>query len=196
MIAMLTGTIASATDEVVVVDVGGVGYLVRVPDRAALPAVGQPCTLHTHLIVREDAMDLYGFTSTTDQALFGLLLSASGVGPKTALAALRTMPAATLASAITTGDATTLTQIPGVGRKGADRIVLELAGQVQQATFPLSGQPANGTDSITQDATDALRSLGYAPAEIHRALTATNGDDRDDVATLVRGALQVLSAPR
>lgn len=179
MIAMLRGTVASLTAGQVVLDVNGVGYLVRVPVGARIGATGSEVTFHTHLAVREDAMDLYGFTSTADRDLFQLLLSVSGVGPKLALSAVDTLGADGIRAAVIAEDIAGLTAIPGVGKKGAQRLVLELRNKI--GAMPTSGSDALPGSRVTADsprgeARQALSALGYAAAEVEHALRDLSAD--------------------
>jgi len=130
MIAHVRGTVTHRIAGSVVIDVGGVGYLVHVTAADHIPAQGQEVELHTSLQVREDSMTLYGFTARSSLVLFELLLSSSGVGPKLALAALGTHRPDVLRLAIAGGDTATLTAIPGVGKKVAERLVLDLKDKV------------------------------------------------------------------
>ena len=198
MIARLTGTVLERSTSAVVVDVGGVGYLVHVVAGVELPPRGQEVSLHTSLQVREDAMTLYGFTTAAQLALFELLLTASGVGPRLALAALSTHRPEVLRTAIAGSDEATLTAVPGIGRKVAQRLVLELKDKVGSlpglapAEVPGTGGPATGGDPATEEEVrDALLGLGYSAAEVTAALTAT-GETAGDAADRLRAALRHL----
>jgi len=195
MIAMLRGRVVASSLGELIVDVGGVGYGVSVPV-GALAAVGSEVVLHTHLSVREDGWTLYGFQDAAAKTLFTSLLSVSGVGPKLALAAVSTLGADGLRRAVVTEDVAALTAVPGVGKKSAQRIVLELRerlGAIGDADSDLSvvvtvGGPA---DEVRQ----ALASLGYAPAEINSALLDIDRDGGNADASaesMLRDALRVL----
>lgn len=195
MIAHVRGRVAHRDADAVVVDVGGVGYLVRVADPGAVPPVGQDTELHTSLQVREDAMDLYGFTTRTGLQTFELLISASGIGPKLGLAALRTHRPEVLRDALAMGDTATLTAIPGVGRKVAERLVLELRDKVGGVADAHEVADAGaGPTTPLSEARQALSQLGYTNAEIQAALAAAP----DDAGTeeLVRHALRSAGAGR
>lgn len=200
MIARLTGTVLDRAATTVVVDVHGVGYLVHVTPGAQLPARGQEVTLHTSLQVREDSMTLYGFTAAAELASFELLLTSSGVGPKLALAALGTHRPDVLRTAIATGDEATLTAIPGVGRKVAQRLVLELRDRV--GTVPVASAGVGGGSATSmavgalEEVRDALVSLGYSASEITAALEAVDGTAAADSAELLRAALRHLGSAR
>ncbi len=184
MIAHLRGRIAHRDVGRVVVDVGGVGYLVHVVTGERIPPRGEPVELHTSLQVREDAMTLYGFTDRDTLVLFELLLTASGVGPKLALAAVGTHRPDVLRTAIGGGDVATLTDIPGVGRKVAERLVLELKEKVGMPAAGLSA-PGPGTNggaepTVLAEVRDALLGLGYSAGEVQQALASLAGDATAD----------------
>jgi len=191
MIAHVRGRVLRRTADTVVVDVNGVGYLVHITGGTPIPPAGESVALSTSLQVREDSMTLYGFADEQGLALFELLLTSAGVGPKLAMAALSTHPANVLTSAIATGDVATLTAIPGIGRKVAERLVLELRDRVG---LPVSAAgPADGVAPGTTPASEvraALASLGYRAGEIEDALAAAG--DHDELDGLLRAALGVL----
>lgn len=194
MIAHLRGEVVRRDSDTVVVDVKGVGYLVHVADIGAVPARGQPVELHTSTQVREDALDLYGFTDPEALALFERLMAASGVGPKLALAALRTHRPVVLRRAITAGDLETLKAVPGIGDKSAQRLVLELG---EKLAVPEPGGTApggdGGPDSPLGEVREALLALGYTAGEAQTAVAELHPDG-DDVSALVRRALERLGA--
>ncbi len=194
MISMLRGRVARRTTGAVVVDTGGVGYLVHVAGHELLPPVGKDVELHTSLQVREDSMTLFGFTHAEALEMFELLLGASGVGPKLALAALGTHRPAALRAAISTEDLASLTMVPGVGKKVAQRIILELRDKVGVLVLDDDLGPVSETvaDDPRSEVRAALAQLGYQPAEI---TTAVRGlPDDGDVSTLLRLALRSLSS--
>ena len=174
MIARLRGTPVASTPEGLVLDVGGVGYLV-----AATPSVlrrattGAEVTVETYLHVREDALHLYGFAERAERELFVQLLSVNGVGPKVALAIVSGSPAEELRRAIVREDAARFQAIPGIGKKTAERIVLELKEKL--ATTPLAPVAAAGLDDHVV-ARNALVELGYSLADAERALAETDAD--------------------
>lgn len=182
MIGWLAGHVHHHQGDAVVVEVAGVGYDVRVASSEEL-RVGDPVGLYVHTVVRADAIVLYGFSTREERAFFDLLLATPGVGPATALGALRTMPLGELAATIEAGDVKRIAQIPGVGPKTASRIVLELKGKVVLADADPAPVRADGVE-------DALRSLGYSGAEIRDALSGVelSGDE----ATALREALHLL----
>lgn len=195
MIAHVRGRVAHRATEFVVVDVAGVGYLVHVASLDRVPPRGEVVELHTSLQVREDSMTLYGFADRADLELFDLLLTSSGVGPKLALAALRTHRADVLRAAIATGDVATLTSVPGIGKKSADRLVLELRDKVG-AGFDVVPDRGNGMAGAATtplgEVREALVSLGYSAGEVQAALADL---DPDGVTSdLLRQALRSLGA--
>jgi holliday junction DNA helicase RuvA len=195
VIAHLRGRISHRDQGSVVVDVHGVGYLVHVTPNDDIPPIGQEVVLHTSLQVREESMTVFGFTTRTSLQLFELLLTSSGVGPKLALAALATHPPDVLRVAIAGGDLATLTTVPGIGKKVAERLVLELKDKV--GSVPVSIDLADGASATSShgghldEVRDALLGLGYSAAEIQRALAAID-DPAEDTATLLRAALRTL----
>ena len=201
MIAQLRGQVAHRDADTVVVDVAGVGYLVHVAGGTTVPARGEQVELYTSLQVREDSMTLYGFTDRAALTMFELLLSSSGVGPRLALAALGTHRPPVLRSAIATGDVAVLTQISGVGKKVAERLVLELKdkiGAVGDASADLGDVVSPTGDGATSqtaaaEVREALVALGYSSAEAQR--TVAGLDTRDvDTEVLLRHALRTLGS--
>ncbi len=198
MIAQLRGRLVAREvgdgHATVVVDVNGVGYLVHVPAGVVLPERGAEVTLHTSLQVREDAMTLYGFPSQDARDLFEALLGASGVGPRIALAALSTHPPSAIVRAIVEEDHDALVLVPGVGKKLAQRLVLELRDKVGAVPATSTDGP-RATDATGTDPRDEVRlalvELGYSAAEAHRTVSSLEGDG--DAADLLRTALRSLS---
>jgi len=188
VIARLTGTLAEKKPNRLTVDVGGVGYDVLVP-LSTFYGIGEPgarVTLRIHTHVREDVIALYGFASALEQDLFERLISISGIGPKLALAVLSGIDPGELVRAIRTQDVARLTRIPGVGKKTAERIGLELKDRLPPAGSPTAGQPddlAPGED-LRGDLVSALTNLGYhrqvAEKSIDAALKKTPGATFED----------------
>ncbi len=161
MIARLTGTLLDRGPDHLIVDVGGVGYLVYVtPNTGAQASHGAEITLHTHLVVREDSMTLYGFLDAHSQRLFQTLIAVNGVGPKVALALLSVLDADELSYAIASGNAAALARAPGVGQKLASRIVLDLRDKMTSGAAPVT---IAGVES--EEVVAALMGLGYSQAE-------------------------------
>jgi holliday junction DNA helicase RuvA len=172
MIARLRGRPVANTPEGLVVDVGGVGYLLAATPSAIRLADGaQEVSLHTYLHVREDALQLYGFAEAGERELFVQLLSVNGVGPKVALAIVSGSPAAELRRAIVLEDTARFQAIPGIGRKTAERIVLELKEKLGDAPVPILSAAGTQPHLVARD---ALVELGYSIADAERALAATD----------------------
>ena len=210
MIAQLSGTVARAAGGYVVLDVGGVGYKVFVPVTVleGLPPQGQPLFLITHTLVREDDISLFGFTGEDELQVFELLLSVSGIGPKAALALLSALPAGDLAQAVVSEDVRTLTRVPGIGAKTAQRLVLELKEKMASFSFArnVDKMAAGATvkkkvepASTVDDVVSALINLGYNKPDAARATDAAlsertkSGDSPPEFAVLLRLALNRLT---
>ena len=198
MIGQLRGRLADKRPNQVMVDVGGVGYLVAVPlsTYATLGELHTEVTLLIHTHVREDALALYGFLSSREKHFFELLLGASGVGPSLALKILSGMSVEELVPAIRTGDVGRLTKIPGVGRKTAERMVVELRDKLEAVTVAEEKMPASKA-GVEADVVSALTNLGYdgrvaehAVADGKRSVGITSFEK------LLKAALQELSAPK
>ena len=172
MIASLSGELASAGQDYVVVKVGGVGFRLFVPQTVleGLPGVGKEVTLFTHLHVRENALALYGFGSEEEEALFDLLLGVSGIGPKVALAILSSLPPDQLRTAIAQEDMATLARVPGIGPKTARKLCFDLRDKMAAELPP--GIPPSVPTQADADLVAALTSLGYSLAEAQEALRA------------------------
>lgn len=200
MIAHLNGVLSLKTLDQAVIDVHGVGYAVTIPLSTyyALPQPQEPVKLLTTLHVREDAMRLYGFATEDERVLFELLVSVSSIGPRLALNMLSSIPAPELHQAIAQSDVTRLQTIPGIGRKTAERVVLELKEKVGQVTLVAAlngaGAAADGVDYLVGDVVSALLNLGYKRPEAEKAVkaarTAANGALTLEV--LLKDALQQL----
>ncbi len=195
MIGSLTGKVHMLTAPHILLEVNGVGYEVETPLSTFCQLKNeQTITLWIHLTVREDAHLLYGFVDTDDKTLFRILLKVNGVGPKLALGILSSMSAAMLIQSIEMQDITTLTRIPGVGKKTAERLVIELRDRLQ--VFAGSQPSGAGQPQITLSAASpvaeaeaALVSLGYKPVEAQRAISAVK-HEHTDTADLIRAALK------
>lgn len=184
MISFLEGEVAEKAGARVVVDVGGIGYDVLVPTStlASLPPVGRRARIHTRMIVRDDAMLLYGFGSPDERELFDLLTGVTGVGPKVALAFLSSLSAEALRRSIVAGDIGALTVVPGVGKKVAQRVVLDLRDRMGGEGDLVVGGPL-------ADVREALLALGLTPSEASAAMTDLAVDGRA-VDELLKEALQ------
>lgn len=169
MIAGLEGLLASIAADHIVLNVGGVFYRVFMPGStiAALGAVGDTAHVYTYLYVREDQLALYGAPEERQLKLFESLLGVTGIGPKAALSILSTMPVDSLENAIASGNVDILTRVPGIGRKTASRLVLELKGKLDI----LAAAGISATPSVASEVVEALTGLGYSAAEIQSALS-------------------------
>ncbi len=197
MIAQLTGLLGARDEDTVVLETeGGVGYAVTVPLGVLerLPAAGARVTLYTELVVREDAWALYGFDRPVERTVFRRLLAAGGFGPRLALALLSHLGAERTVQAVQRKDLAALASVPGIGKKKAERLVLDLAERFDDlALAPAPAAPVG----VGEEAVRALVGLGYLPAQAEeavRALVAASGPA--DTTTLIRGALQRLAAAR
>jgi Holliday junction DNA helicase RuvA len=196
MIGSLRGVLVAKQPPEILVDVGGIGYELQVPMTTLfqLPALGQEVVLVTHFAVREDAQVLYGFIDPRDRELFRNLVRVSGVGPKLALAILSGMDADSFVRCVQRDDSASLVALPGVGRKTAERLLVEMRDRLKDwlddagapAAAPAAGRPAD----ITADAEGALVALGYKPAEAARLVAAVNDDSIGDSEELIRRALR------
>ena len=190
MISSISGTVKSTAINSIVVEVGGIGVLLQVPARVVSQMqVGKLVSFHTYLIVREDALTLYGFTEIVDREFFELLLSVTGIGPKVAQSILASSEAATIATAIVTGNLKSLESTPGLGKKGAQRLVLELKDKA--ANF--AGAGTNLKLSITNQVENALQGLGYSVKEAASMITqipAGEKIDNLDAAQILKLALK------
>jgi len=190
MISRLTGIIAHIDPKYIVLDVQGVGYKLytTVDVMNKLGKTNEQATFWTYLAVRENALDLYGFSSLSELNFFELLITISGIGPKTALGILNAAPVSTLLTAVQTGETSHLTKISGIGKKVAEKIVLELKDKVEKFTHTEESKSAMKNDS---DALEALKSLGYSQNEARDVLkelpkTITKTNDK------IREALKIL----
>lgn len=204
MIGRLTGTLISKQPPEIMIDVHGVGYEVQMPMTCLfeLPDVGEPVTVITHFVVREDAQLLYGFNTFAERSLFRQLIKAQGVGPKLALTIMSGMTAHQFVQAVTHDDVSSLIKLPGVGRKTAERLVVEMRDRLQHwnsATPATDAGPIDFADgqstlvasSPRDDAVGALLALGYKPAQaekaVAQALKANEGASSEE---LIRSALK------
>lgn len=195
MIGQLRGRILSKQPPVLLIDVNGVGYEVEAPMSTfyALPEASEEVVLHTHLLVREDAQILYGFASDSDRSLFRSLLKISGVGGKMALAILSSMTASEFAAAVEAGDTAQLTKIPGVGKKTAERLIIEMRDRLDKLQLTGAAAVAAPSGEVPRtadgDAVSALIALGYKPNEASRMIRQVSTPDMDTEA-MIKAALQ------
>ena len=183
MIASVSGELTVRRPDHVFVDAGGVGYRLAVSSETlrAIPAIGKTVALHAHLIARDDSMALYGFATEEERDLFLMLISVSGVGPKVGLAALSGGAVRELLRAIATGDAKRFQAVPGIGKRTAERIIVELREKV--AGELAEGEPAIGLSGgdARQQAREGLLGLGYTPLEVERLLDAADGETAEEL---------------
>jgi Holliday junction DNA helicase RuvA len=196
VIAQLAGTLVEVKTNGVVLDVHGVGYDLSIPlgTFAALPPAGEKVVLHVHTHVREDALQLFGFATREEKAVFERLLSVSGIGPKVALTVLSGLPLPELVGAITSQNARLLATIPGVGRKLAERLGLELKEKL--AAFGLGAAPGApaAKASVVDDAIGALENLGYKVAQAEQAVEkAVRSVGPSDLNKILQAALKSLA---
>ncbi len=184
MIAFLEGRVADKSGGHVTIDVGGVGYDVQVPSStlAKLPAIGKTARVHTRMVVRDDAMTLFGFATADERELFDQLVTVTGVGPKVALSFLSVLSPDALRRAVRAGDVAALTLVPGVGRKVAQRVVLDLKDKLGGDVVLLEGPMS--------DVREALLSLGLSPQEAGEAMSGLAEDGDRPTEDLLREALQ------
>ena len=200
MIAFIEGKIAEKNHGELVINAGGVGFSLMCSNTtvAAAPEIDKTWRCYTVMNVREDAMDLFGFATKLEREMFKKLCTVTGVGAKTALGILSALPLRDLSIAIVTGDVTALSRAPGIGKKTAQRIVLELRDKVEQqevsvktpATPAAAGVPAGG---VMREAQAALQALGYTSAEAARALNLVR-DQADTVDQLILAAIRQMSS--
>ena len=197
MIERLRGILLAKQAPEVIIDVGGVGYEVRVPMTTIyqLPAVGEETIILTQFVVREDAQQLYGFVREIDRRLFRDLIKVNGVGPKLALAILSGMDTEQFAVCMNRNDVDALVALPGVGKKTGERLLVEMrdkAGQWLSDVLP--GESVTAAQPVVTDvraeAEQALVALGYKPTEASRLVSAVDSDEIDSSETLIRAALQ------
>jgi Holliday junction DNA helicase RuvA len=190
MIALVSGTVAVRRSDHVVVDCGGVGYRLAVSAETLrhVPAVSNDVVLHAHLIVRDDALALYGFATEEERELFLMLLGVQSVGPKVALAVLSGGPPRELLAAIAAGDAPRFQAVPGIGKRTAERIIVELREKVGVA-MPEHGEVViRRGDDPRSLAREALLGLGYSAVEADELLDGASGDSAEDlIADALRG---------
>lgn len=197
MISSLHGRVLSTGADHVVIEVGGVGFFVYVPaDVAHTSAVGADLRLHTSLIVREDALTLFGFAEHVELEVFTQLLSVTGVGPKSALGVLGHLTVDQIASAVAADDDAPFRRVSGIGPKTAKLIVVQLAGKLQAPVSAPAGRPASGADAVIGQVTAALIGLGWSEKVAGEAAASTadaaSDADRSSVPALLRQALAAL----
>ena len=194
MISLVSGTLVTKDiDRIEVMTAGGVGYAIEIPLGVfeSLPRAGESVSLHTSLVVKEDSWKLFGFTSVLEKQLFETLLTANGVGPALAIGMLSALSPPRLVRAIREKDIPTLQSVPRVGRKKAERLILDLADKLDMMGESTDGQFAPTGTAVADDALRALTSLGYTSTEAERGVRAAldSGDWGSSAAELIRAAL-------
>ncbi len=190
MIALVSGTVAVRRSDHVVIDCGGVGYRLSVSANTLrrVPAVGESTALHTHLVVRDDALALYGFASEEERELFLMLLGVQSVGPKVALAVLSGGPPRELLAALAAGDSARFQAVPGIGKRTAERIIVELREKVG-ASLPDAAISITRADDPHGIAREGLIGLGYSPQEADELLDGAAGERPEElIADALRSA--------
>lgn len=199
MIGYLKGTVAASDGQIVTLMVGGVGFEVMMPnDGETLFTIGEEATIYTYMHVRENEIGLYGFSSALEKKLFNVLIGVSGIGPKSAMQMLGVSSPQGIITAITTGDEKLLSSLPGIGKKTAARLILELGEKItkefplitQDAPAPVQKKAVQQPSAIENDLTDALIALGYRAHEIKEMQEATDVFEETDVNAALKKALQ------
>lgn len=198
MIAFVKGEIENISEDNVVIDVGGIGYNVRISPQTAgrLPGIGREVRLYTYTCVREDAFWLYGFLSRDELELFKMLITVNGIGPKGGLAILSVMSADDLRFSIISGDAKAIAKAPGIGIKTAGRVILELKDKISMEDTAFHREAEDYADLVSPqsdargEAVEALTALGYSPADAHRAVKKSEITEEMDVETILKLALK------
>lgn len=199
MIGYLKGTVAASDGQIVTLMVGGVGFEVMMPnDGETLFTIGEEAAIYTYMHVRENEIGLYGFSSALEKKLFNVLIGVSGIGPKSAMQMLGVSSPQGIITAITTGDEKLLSSLPGIGKKTAARLILELGEKIakefpiitQDAPAPVQKKAAQQPSAIENDLTDALIALGYRAHEIKEMQEATDVLEETDVNAALKKALQ------
>lgn len=200
MISYIRGKLAAVEEEKVILDVGGVGYGIFMPGQSMgrLPAIGSEVQLHTYLNVREDAMQLFGFLTRDDLKIFKLVIGVSGIGPKGGLSILSKLTPDDLRFAVLSGDAKAISAAPGIGKKTAEKLIIELKDKlsmedmIRESVSEETVIPQSGITGIQTDAVQALTALGYGSTEALRAVKQVAVTEETDVETVLKQALKYM----
>lgn len=201
MIAYVKGIVESITEDNAVIDVGGIGYNIRISaDTAArLPGVGETAKLYTYTSVKEDSVQLFGFLSSNDLEIFRKCITVNGIGPKGALSILSVLDGDALRFAIMSGDVKAISKAPGIGARTAERLILELKGRIKAEDTQIGREIAEGAAGAVfednpqkREAVEALVSLGYGQAESVKAVNAIEGIENMDSGAVLKAALKKL----
>lgn len=197
MIAQLTGKLVHRSPQYLIIDVGGVGYrvMVSLTTYAGLPEPDRIVTIHTHTHMREDAISLFGFTTIEEKNIFQKLISISGVGPKIALTILSGLPANELSDAISREDVARLQSVPGVGKKTAERIIIELKDKLPKMSVTEPSLHAQTSRQVYEDVLSALMNLGYQRAAAEKAMKRVDWDGNTTIEAALRATLKELARP-
>lgn len=192
MISSLRGIVQEVGEQELSLEIAGVGIKVEVPSSVLdrLPAVGRSIFLHTHLVLKEDALHLYGFGSRDEREIFLELVNVSGVGPRLALAILSNLSIDTLRLAVANNQPEVLVRVPGIGKKSAEKIIFHLKDRI--ALVPSPEMAESETDN---EVVSVLTALGYSPVEAQSAVQSLNADDPEEVEERVKLALQYFAGP-
>lgn len=199
MIAFVKGRIDDISEENVVLDVGGIGYNIKISTgtAASLPGIGEEIKLYTYTCVREDMFSLFGFLTRDELEIFKKLITVNGIGPKGGLAILSAMSADDLRFAIISGDAASISKAPGIGKKTAERVILDLKDKisiedtlVQKEIYQYSDSNGRGDQHAKNEAVEALTALGYSATDALHAVKAVQIEDDMDVETVLKLALK------
>ena len=202
MIGYLKGEVAAICEDRIVLEVGGIGYNIFMPASSLdlIEGIGAFVKIYTYLLVREDAMQLYGFLTKDDLDLYKMLISVNGIGPKGALALLSVMTCDELRFAILAGDAKQIGKAPGIGPKTAQRVIIDLKDKIDVGiTFDVGTDPSikrsddNTLSGIREEAAQALVALGYSTTESYKAVRSVGTDPSDDVESVLKKALSLMS---
>ena len=201
MIGQIRGTLAATHPPEILLDVGGVGYEIQVPMTTLyeLPVIGSELSLFTHFVVRQDAQLLYGFLHERDRVLFRHLIKVNGVGPKLALAILSGMDSDSFVRSVQRDDTSALVRLPGVGKKTAERLLVEMRDRLADWIIELDATALESVPTsraITAEAESALVALGYKPTEASKAVAAANDGSVEKSEDLIRRALQSMVSAR
>lgn len=199
MIGRLQGKVIEKQAPDLLIDVQGVGYevLVSLNTFFGVPAVGESVTLHTHFVVREDVQQLYGFGTQSERQLFRHLIKVNGVGPKMALAILSGMSANDFAICVHNNDIATLVKLPGVGKKTAERLLIEMRDKIGDVDATAGGSVAGAREvkpDISQEAESALIALGYKPTDAAKIISRVASESVSDAGELIRLALKSMGS--
>ncbi|MDO4189857.1 MAG: Holliday junction branch migration protein RuvA [Lachnospiraceae bacterium] len=200
MIAFLRGELSAIYDEKVIIEVSGIGYNVMMPSSciASLPGIGNEVKVYTFLSVREDAMQLYGFNTSDELELYRMLITVNGIGPKAALSILSSMTGDDLKFAILSSDSKTISKVPGIGPKTAQRLIIDLKDKIDlintfEHKLAENTKTSAKLSSAKNEAVEALVALGYSNKDAYAAVTTSELDDSASVEEILKSALRNIS---